>query len=106
VNELTEDRVALMIEGAVADALAKHETRMVSHFDVKFGQLNKLIGDAFPGGDPHYHRMFHERMIRDADGWAKLKHELIGKFLTGGLWVAAGWLALAVWRTFVDQVRG
>ena len=64
-----------MVEEAVEERVSKMETRIFAHFDVKFGQLHKVIADAFPDGDPHGHRMFHERQIKDADAWAKIKGE-------------------------------
>jgi len=48
--------------------------------------------------------MAHEKMIRDADGWTKIKGEILSKFLTGGLWLAAGYLAFAVWTAFKQDV--
>lgn len=104
-DHVTTDRVALMIEEAMAEALQKHEGRMIMHFDVKFGQLHRLVADAFPDGDPHGHRMFHERQIKDAEGWHAIKRELITKVATGGVWVAAGWLLLAAWQAFKESVK-
>ncbi|WP_460564784.1 hypothetical protein [Hydrogenophaga aquatica] len=94
-----------MIEEEVERRLSKAEDKLLAHMDVKFGQLHKLITDAFPGGDPHGHRMAHEKQIRDADGWAKMKAEVLSKFLSGGLWVAAGWLGFAIWQAFKESVH-
>lgn len=104
-DSVTVDRVALMIEEAVEERISKMEDKMLAHMDVKFGQLHKTFSDAFPGGDPHGHRMAHEKQIRDADGWARMKAEVVSKFLSGGLWVAAGWLGFAVWQAFKESVH-
>ena len=102
---LTEDRVQLMIATALTNAMQAHETKIIAHMDTQFAALRATFASAFPAGDPHGHRMAHERKIRDADGWHKLKAEVLSKFLTAGLWVAAGWLALAAWEAFKHEVK-
>lgn len=102
---LTEDKVALMIQDAVSKALVTHEQHLTLHMDRQFAALKQAFSDAFPGGDPHGHRIANEKFIRDATGWDKPKADVISKFLTGGLWVAAGWLLLAVWESFKHEVR-
>lgn len=104
-SALTEDRVALMIQEAVAKALTTHEQHLMLHMDRQFAQLRQSFSDAFPNADPHGHRIAHEKAIRNATGWDKLKAEVLSKFLTAGLWVAAGWLAFAVWEAFKNEVR-
>lgn len=101
---VTEAQIALMIEEEVERRISKLEDKLMTHMDVKFGQLHKLISDAFPNGDPHGHRAYHELQIKQADGWDRIKGEIISKFLTGGLWLAAGWLAFAIWQAFKNEV--
>ncbi|MEN9885779.1 MAG: hypothetical protein RL758_357 [Pseudomonadota bacterium] len=105
VHTMSEAQVALMIEEEVDRRVGKFEERMMLHMDGKFAQLHRLISDAFPDGDPHGHRMYHERQIKDADGWDKMKADILSKFLSSGLWVAAGWLAYAVWQSFKNEVQ-
>ena len=105
VTEIGEAQLALMIEEEVDRRIDKMEEKLLLHMDTKFAQLHKLITDAFPDGDPHGHRMFHEKSIKDADAWARIKGEVLSKFLTSGLWVAAGWLAFAVWQSFKEGVK-
>lgn len=102
---LTADRVALMIEEAVEERVTKMENKLVAHMDQHFTMLRQSFSDAFPGGDPHGHRMAHEKAIRQAGEWDRIKGEVISKFLTGGLWVAAGWLAFAFWQAFKESVK-
>lgn len=104
-DQLTSDRVALMIEEALEERVSKMEDRMVAHIDMKFAQMHRLIADAFPNGDPHGHRLAHEKQIEDAEGWKAIKRELITKVATGGIWVAAGWLLLAFWQAFKESVK-
>ena len=105
VTEISEAQLALMIEEEVDRRIDKMEEKLLLHMDTKFAQLHKLITDAFPDGDPHGHRMFHEKSIKDADAWARIKGEVLSKFLTSGLWVAAGWLAFAIWQSFKASVK-
>jgi hypothetical protein len=102
---VTEAQIALMIEEEVERRISKLEDKLMMHMDLKFGQLHKLISDAFPNGDPHGHRAHHEKVIKDADAWSKIKGEVLSKFLTSGLWVAAAWLAFAVWQSFKESVH-
>jgi hypothetical protein len=102
---LTEDRVALMIQDAVQKALTSHEQHLMLHMDRQFASLKQTFSDAFPGGDPHGHRIAHEKAIKNASGWDKLKAEAVGKFIAAGFWVAAGWVAFAVWEAFKHEVK-
>lgn len=102
---MTEDRVQLLIQQAVGKALAEHEQHLTLHMDRQFALLKQTFAEAFPGGDPHGHRLAHEKAIRNATGWDKLKAEVVSKFLTAGLWVAVGWLALAVWEAFKHEIK-
>ena len=104
-SALTEDRVALMIQEAVQKALAAHEQHLTLHMDKQFASLRQTFSEAFPGGDPHGHRLAHEKAIRNATGWDKLKAEVASKFLTAGLWVAVGWMAIAIWEAFKHEVK-
>lgn len=101
---VTEDRVLLLVESAVSQSMAKHESRMTQHFDLHFKKVVELITAAFPDGDPHGHRMAHEKDIRDADSWRKIKAEVISKAATSGVLIALGWVALIIWGAFKDSV--
>lgn len=104
-SAITEDKVALMIERAVGTALRTHEQHLLLHMDKQFEELKSTFAQAFPGGDPHGHRIAHEKAIKNATGWDKIKADVVGKFLTGGLWVAAGWLLFSVWESIKHEVR-
>jgi len=101
---VSEAQISLMIEEEIERRMSKFEDRMLLHMDAKFAQMHKLITDAFPSGDPHGHRAFHEAQMKQADGWDKIKADILSKFLTGGLWIAAAYLALAVWQAFKSEV--
>lgn len=104
--QLTEAHVRLLISEAITAALEKHETKMKAHMDSGFGKLVETFESAFPGGDPHGHRLAHEKAIRDATGRDKLRSEVLGKFVTGGLWAAAGFLAFATWESVKAHLKG
>jgi hypothetical protein len=101
MSDLTEDRVKVLI----ADALERHELRVMEHLDSGFDRLTQTFASAFPNGDPHGHRLAHEKAIRAATGWDKLKADVVGKFLTAGLWAAAGFLAFAAWEAIRTNIR-
>ena len=95
-DALTEDRVKVLI----SDALQSHEKRVMEHLDSGFDRLTQTFASAFPDGDPHGHRIAHEKAIKAATGWDRLKADIVSKFLTAGLWATAGFLAFAAWESF------
>jgi hypothetical protein len=79
------DKVSLMIEESAADTTSK----LMQHMDVKFGQIHKLFADhidgAFPPGPLHKHKEHHQGLIESAESMKKLRQDLIGWTVKGGL---------------------
>jgi hypothetical protein len=103
--QLTEDRVRLLIERAITESLHRHEHHLLKHFDTQFNHLYKTLESAFPGGDPHGHRLAHEKAIRDAEGWNRIKGELLSKLATSGLWAVGAWVLYLIWQAIVESVQ-
>lgn len=104
-NHLTEDRVALMIQEAVQQALTTHEQHLTLHMDRQFSLLKQSFADAFPGGDPHGHRLAHEKQIANATWWAAAKGDAVSKIAAAGLWAIVVFLAVAAWEHFKLEAR-
>lgn len=102
---LTEDRVALMIQEAVSKALVEHEQHLMLHMDKQFAQLRQSFADAFPAGDPHGHRIAHEKAIRNAGWWDKIKSEAASKTITASLWVTLAFIAMSVWEHIKQEAK-
>lgn len=102
---LTEDRVKLMISEAVQQALASHEQHLTRHMDQQFAMLRQTFSEAFPGGDPHGHRLAHERFIANASWWEKIKADAAGKLATAGIWAFLLFLAAAGWEYIKHEAR-
>ena len=102
---LTEDKVALMIQEAVSKALATHEQHLTLHMDKQFALLRQSFADAFPGGDPHGHRIAHEKAIRNAGWWDKIKSEAASKTITASLWVTLAFIAMSVWEHIKQEAK-
>lgn len=102
---LTEEKVSHMIEGAVDDALSKHEEQMRAFIKNEFGQLHALISAAFPNGDVHGHKLAHEKAIKDANRWDQLKSDFISKAFTTGMMGAVGFLLIAAWEHLKAEVK-
>lgn len=102
---VTEDRVRLMISEAVSTALVNHEQHLVTHMDKQFASLRQSFSDAFPGGDPHGHRMAHERQIANAGWWDKVKADAASKLATAGIWAFMVFLAVAAWEYVKHEAR-
>ena len=105
LNALTEDRVQLMIQGAVKQALDSHEQHLVAHMDRQFALLRQSFAEAFPGGDPHGHRLAHEKFIANATWWDKVKADAAGKASAAGIWAVVAFLAVAAWEHLKNEVR-
>lgn len=103
-DSLTEDRVALMIQEAVSEALKSHEQHLLLHIDKQFAALKQSFGDAFPGGDPHGHRIAHEKAIADATQWHRVRQGVVEKVVSGGIWAAVLFGALAIWDAIKREV--
>lgn len=85
--------------------LVEMESRLLERVDNRFDELKKLFMDAFPGGDPHGHRIAHEQVIKSSDRWDKIKFGVLEKITAGGIWAAAAFIALAVWEGFKHEVK-
>lgn len=104
-DTLTEDRVKLMIQTAVQTALQTHEQHLMAHMDRQFALLKQSFGDAFPGGDPHGHRIAHEKQIANASWWEKAKGDAFSKVASAGLWAIVVFLAIAAWEHIKSEAR-
>ena len=102
---LTEDRVQLMIQSAVSGAMTAHEHKVIAHMDAQFAALRQTFASAFPEGDPHGHRIAHEKAIRNAGWWDRIKGEAASKLLTATLWAALLFIGAAIWEHFKNEVR-
>lgn len=102
---LTEDRVKLMIGEAVKRALTEHEQHLMAHMDAQFATLRQTFAEAFPNGDPHGHRLAHEKAIRNASWWDKIKSEAASKTITAGLWVTLAFVAMAIWEHIKSEAK-
>lgn len=102
---LTEDRVALMIQTAVQQALQTHEQHLTAHMDKQFALLQKTFAEAFPGGDPHGHRIAHEKMIQTATWWERAKGDAFSKVASAGIWACVVFLAIAAWEHIKNEAR-
>ena len=102
---LTEDKVALMIQEAVGKALVTHEQHLTLHMDKQFALLRQTFAEAFPNGDPHGHRIAHEKAIKNASWWDKIKSEAASKTITAGLWVTMAFIAAAIWEHIKSEAK-
>ena len=102
---LTEDRVRLMISEAVQQALASHEQHLTRHMDQQFASLRQTFAEAFPGGDPHGHRIAHEKAIANATWWDKTKSDAVSKVTAAGLWAVVVFLCVAAWEHIKSEAK-
>lgn len=104
-TNLTEDRVKLMIAEAVQQALASHEQHLMAHMDRQFALLRASFAEAFPAGDPHGHRLAHEKMIQTATWWDKVKSDAFAKVAGAGIWALALLMLVALWEHLKAEAR-
>ena len=102
---ITEDRVKVMIQEAVTDALQQQQERILAHMDGCFEDLRDAFRSAFPGGDAAGHRIAHEKAIRNAGWWDRIKADAVSKTVTGSVWVFLAFVAVAVWEHVKNEAR-
>jgi len=102
---MTEDRVQLLIQQAVSKALSEHEQHLTLHMDRQFALLKQSFNDAFPGGDPHGHRLAHEKAIANATWWDKAKGDAFSKVTAAGLWAIVVFLCVAAWEHIKSEAK-
>ena len=102
---LTEDRVQLLIQHAVTAALQQQQDRILAAMDERFEELRATFKDAFPGGDAAGHRLAHEKAIRNAGWWDRIKADAVSKTVTGSVWVFLVFVAVAVWEHIKSEAR-
>lgn len=102
---LTEDRVKVLIQEAMTLAMQQHEQHLTLHMDRQFADLRKSFSDAFPGGDPHGHRLAHEKAIANANWWEKAKGDAFSKVASAGIWAVVMFLAIAAWEHIKQEAR-
>lgn len=77
---------------------------MIAHIDTQFFQLKELIKSGFPHGDPSKHREVHEAFIRDAEDRRALWKAVREKTITGAVYSALIFIALAIWEAVKSGV--
>lgn len=102
---ITEDRVKVMIQEAVTDALQQQQDRILTHMDKCFEDLRGTFKDAFPKGDAAGHRIAHEKAIANAGWWDRIKGDAVSKTVTGSVWVFLAFVAVAVWEHVKQEVK-
>lgn len=92
------DRVALLIEEAVDERIAKMEDKLMLHINQRTSDIHVMmqthISEAFPHGPLHKHREYHQGKIESAELAGKIKSDILG-------WVAKGVLAFVMGLLFL-----
>lgn len=98
--------VAAMGEQIKGEQSRRHSENAADIVSVKAAlqELREDLRNAFPGGDIHGHRRYHDTVIE----WRELRNKMlrevlvgIAKFGTLGLVV---WIGVALWKAFVFEV--
>lgn len=87
------------------EALRDHRHSTREFIATKFTELEELIRDGFPDGDPRGHREVHEGYISRAADRAALWKSLREKLVSGGVMAAVGFILVAVWNHFIHAVQ-
>lgn len=85
--------------------LSEMENRLSEKMEGHFVELKKLFMDAFPGGDPHGHRIAHEKSIKEKDRWDRIRFSVLEKVTSGGVWAAIAFVGLALWEQFKHEAK-
>lgn len=80
----------------LVEALRLHRHNDREFICVKFAELEELIRDGFPDGDPASHRKVHEGYIKDAANRSEMWRAVWKQVLTGTVWATMVFLAGAI----------
>lgn len=81
----------------------RHSTR--EFVGGKFSELEELIRDGFPYGDPKSHRVVHETYIQKAEDRNKFWKGVWEKVATGAIYAALITVGTAVWQYIKSEAH-
>ncbi len=96
------------VEKIIEDRFEKHElekTPVLKEINDRLANLEKLIKEGFPHGDPAAHRRVHEQYIVEAEERHKMIRGAKQKVVEMTLWAALVIIAAALWDYFKGQIR-
>ena len=88
---------AAVTHGDLDQRLSETKTHISRHMDTRFQELQNLIKSGFPNGDPIKHREMHEELLRQLLDRRELWKSIREKTITGAVYSALIFIALAVW---------
>lgn len=68
-------------------------------------QLLQEFKNAFPDGNPHDHRSYHESVMKEFERRAKFRDAVIEKSLAGLVWALLVGMSTAVWAYIKDHLK-
>lgn len=80
------------------EALRDHRHSTREFIGTKFAELEEMIRDGFPYGDPASHRKVHEVLIDKAEKRQAFWRNVWEKVATGGIYAALVAVGTAVWQ--------
>lgn len=87
------------------EALAKNRHATREFVGNKFSELEELIRDGFPNGDPASHRKVHEAYIQEAAERRAFWKSVVEKIATGAIYTAVIAVATAVWTWIKSEAH-
>jgi hypothetical protein len=95
---------APVTHGELDQRLSENRAFISRHLDISFQELQDLIKSGFPDGDPHKHREVHERLLRQLSDKRELWKEVREKTISGAVYSALIFIALAIWEAIKSGV--
>ena len=96
------------VEKIIEDKFEKYNLEkkpVLNEINDKLANLEKLIKDGFPNGDPASHRRVHEQYIVDADARNAMVRGAKQRVLEGALWAALLLFCAAIWDYIKASVK-
>jgi hypothetical protein len=69
-------------------------------------EVNQKLVDAFPAGDVHGHRRYHELMIEQIEERRRLRRAVMEKTVAGLVWGTLATVAVACWHYLKALLKG
>jgi len=86
------------------DALMRNRHSTKEYINTKVTELEELIRDGFPNGDPRSHREVHETYIKESEEKSALWKSVREKLISGGVMAAVGFIVVALWNHFLQAI--
>jgi len=91
--------------GAIADSHEQKVRECLSKMSKRFDEkIEETMKNAFPGGDPHGHKMYHEAQIQWLQNRNAFFREVLMHIAKAGIFGGLVVIGVALWKWFLMEI--